>query len=170
MGGSILGLEQEEFGEVHRRSGHWKCRETARGPTLGQRSMEQEECRACSLRGLHSNGARLRATPICLDGLNARKSVCLGTHRHTYAHSNGSAGTRATSGTNTAYQSPKSSQTAHSNMMTSTKARKKMKRKNACCQETRRSKPRDGKRQGKGMDWLNTDNICHLAGLLQTWR
>lgn len=129
MGGSILGLEQEEFGEVHRRSGHWKCRETARGPTLGQRSMEQEECRACSRRGLHSNGARLRATPICLDGLNARKSVCLGTHRHTYARSNGSAGTRATSGTNTAYQSLKSSQTAHSNMMTSTKARKKNEKK-----------------------------------------
>lgn len=122
-----MGLEQEEFGEVvvHRRSGHWKCRETARGCTLGQRSMEQEDYGACSIRGLHSNGARLGAIPIWLDGLNTHKSICLGTHRHTYAHSNGSAGTRTTSGTNTAYQSPKSSQTAHSNMMTYTKARGK---------------------------------------------
>lgn len=72
--------------------------------------MEQEDCGTCSIRGLDSNGARLRAIPIWLVGLNACKSVCLGTHSHTYAHSNGSTGTLAISGTNIAYQSLKSSQ------------------------------------------------------------
>lgn len=87
--------------------------------------MEQEDCGAFSVRGLQSSGARLRAIPIWLDGLNAHESTCLGTHRHTCAHSNGSAGTWPTSGTNTAYQSPTSSQAAHSNIMTHTKARGK---------------------------------------------
>lgn len=106
MGGSILELEQE-LGEmrVYRgsgESGHWKCSKTHGEELEGQQSYPRpeeygaEECGACSVRGLHNNGVRLRTIPIWLDEFNVHARECVGAHRYTCADSNGPAGTRPT--------------------------------------------------------------------------
>lgn len=84
------------------------------------------ECRVCSVRGRHSNGARLRAMPIWLDGFHARASACLGAHRYTHTDSNGPAGTQPMSGTNTTSHSAQPPRTI---LILWHKGKKKMKKK-----------------------------------------